>query len=342
MRNKSLTLVKFIPIYIVFSVILVIFPIILVSFLSIHVPNAYASEQEKINLWLMELKHDALAKGISENTFDEALADFVPNKRVIELDRNQPEFTITLDDYLKRRVTAVKIAKAKELLVKHKKILAQISQHYNVQPRFIVAIWGLETNFGQYLGKFHTPNALATLAYDGRRGKFFRKELLNALQIADEGHISVDDMYGAWAGAIGQVQFLPSSFVNYAQDWDRDGKKDIWTNEQDVFASIAFYLNSVGWRDDITWGRQVIFPNKAEFYELTKDKKRLTMREWEKLGMKKLDGGKLPKRNLLARLITSPSSDLVFLGYSNFDSILRWNRSIYFATSVGRLSDAIK
>ncbi len=335
MRNESLTLFKLIQFFFAASLILV-----LIS--SLHVKNSDAKEQDTLNSWLIELKRDALSQGISEITFDAALADFVPDKRVIELDRNQPEFTITLDDYLQRRVNATKIIKAKELLFKHKKILEEISKHYGVQSRFIVAIWGLETNFGQYLGKFHTPKALATLAFDGRRGKFFRKELLNALQIIDDGHIPVEDMYGAWAGAIGQLQFLPSSFLNYAQDWDNDGIKDIWTNEQDVFASIAFYLKSVGWKNDITWGRQVLIPDSIELYKLAKSKENLNLRDWEKLGVKKLDGGKLPERNLLARLITSTTSDLVFLGYSNFDSILRWNRSIYFAASVGRLSDALR
>ena len=335
MRYKSLALVR----YILFLVVL---PLTFAFLFLIQSDKSFASEQDKLKLWLSELKSDALSMGITETTFDNALADFVPNKRVIELDRNQPEFTVTLDDYLKKRVTSTKIAKAKELSIKHKKILTEISQHYNVQSRFIVAIWGLETNFGQYLGKFHTPKALATLAYDGRRGAFFRKELFNALQIIEEGHITADDMYGAWAGAIGQVQFLPSSFLKYAQDWDNDGRKDIWTNEKDAFASIAFYLKSVGWRDDITWGRQVKLPIGIEVTKLVKSRKQLTLREWKTLGIKNLDGSELPTRNLKARLVKSTTSNLIFLGYGNFDSILKWNRSIFFASSVGLLSDALR
>ncbi len=335
MWNKFLTLVKYI-------MTLAILPFIFGFFLSINLQKSFAGENRELNSWLTELRQDALEKGITESTFDAALKDFVPNKRVVELDRNQPEFTITLDDYLKKRVTTKKINRARELLLLHKDILAQISQFYDVQPRFIIAIWGLETNFGQYLGKFHTPMALATLAYDGRRGEFFRKEFFNALQIIDEGHISVDGMYGAWAGAIGQVQFLPSSFLNYAQDWDKDGRKDIWSNKQDVFASIAYYLKSMGWRDDVTWGRQVLLSEKTDFSNLVKNKKRLNLREWEKLGVRNMEGDQLPTRNLEARLITSTTSDLAFLGYSNFDCILKWNRSIYFASSVGLLSDALR
>ena len=306
------------------------------------ISSSNASQHTKLVEWMAELKKDAIARGISEAIFDDALIDFSPIERIIELDRNQPEFTQSLDDYLAKRVSNTKIAKAKELLVEHKIILAQISEYYNVQPRFIVTFWGLETNFGSYLGKYDVPHALATLAYDGRRGAFFRKELFNALQILDEGHIELDDMKGGWAGEVGQAQFLPSSFLNYAQDWDKDGRKDVWANEQDVFASIAFYLKSAGWRNDITWGRQVLLPDGQDFSGLVKNKKRKTLREWEAMGVRNPDGSLLPKRNLTARIVTSSTSDLVFLAYSNFDTILRWNRSIYYAASVGRLSDALR
>ena len=171
---------------------------------------------------------------------------------------------------------------------------------------------------------------------------FFRKELFNALKIIDEGHISANNMKSGWAGAIGQAQFMPSSFLSYAQDWDGDGKKDLWGNEKDVFASIAFYLKSADWKNDITWGRQVLLPEDKNFFKLAKNKKYLTLREWESLGVRNLDGSLLPERNLSARLITSETSKIAFLGYSNFDSILKWNRSIYFAASVGRLSDALR
>ena len=306
------------------------------------VSSLNASQTSDLSFWKAELKKDAIARGISEATFDNAIADFTPIERIIKLDRNQPEFTQTLDHYLAKRVTNAKIATARELLKKHKVVLSQISKYYEVQPRFIVSLWGLETNFGSYLGKYVVPHALATLAYDGRRGAFFRKELLNALQILDEGHISLGDMKGGWAGAFGQAQFLPSSFLNYAQDWDKDGRKDVWANEQDVFASIAFYLRSAGWRDDFTWGRQVLIPDGQDFSNLVKGKKRMTLREWEALGVRNLDGSLLPERNLTARMVAASASDLAFLAYSNFDSILKWNRSIYFAASVGRLSDALR
>ena len=149
-------------------------------------------------------------------------------------------------------------------------------------------------------------------------------------------------MKSGWAGAIGQAQFMPSSFLGYAQDWDGDGKKDLWGNEKDVFASIAFYLKSADWKNDITWGRQVLLPEDKTFVKLVKNKKYLTLREWEKLGVRNFDGSLLPERNLSARLITSETSKIAFLGYSNFDCILKWNRSIYFAASVGRLSDALR
>ena len=186
-------------------------------FISLVTPKIYS-----IQAYIIDARYSLItvilavfAKGISEATFDKALADFTPIERIIKLDRNQPEFTQTLDHYLAKRITNAKIARARELLEKHKVVLAKISKYYEVQPRFIVTLWGLETNFGSYLGKYNVPQALATLAYDGRRGAFFRKELFNALQILDEGHISLGDMKGGWAGAVGQPQFLPSSFLNY-------------------------------------------------------------------------------------------------------------------------------
>ena len=186
-------------------------------------------------------------------------------------------------------------------------------------------------------------NALATMAYDGRRATFFRKELLAALKIIDEGHIAYPDMKGSWAGAMGQCQFMPSSFLAYAQDWDGDGKQDIWQNKADIFASIAHYLQQAGWRDDLTWGRQVQLPRDfANAAQLVDAKTRKTMEEWRALGVTNPDGSPLPTRNLSSRLVM-PDGDEgpAFLVYANFDATLRWNRSNYFALAVGALSDAM-
>ena len=228
-------------------------------------------------------------------------------------------------------------------IVEHADILDEVSKTYGVQKRYIVALWGIETNFGSHTGGFEVISALATLAYDGRRSAYFRKELLSALQILNEGHISVENMKGSWAGAMGQSQFMPSSFISYAEDYNKDGRRDIWTTREDVFASIANYLSSVGWRDDITWGREVIVPASVDGAALSKAKTQKSMAQWKALGLTSLGGEPLPERNLSSRLVVpADGGGRAFLAYSNYDNILKWNRSNYFAIAVGTLSDALR
>ena len=205
-----------------------------------------------------------------------------------------------------------------------------------------MALWGIETNFGQHTGGFSVIAALATLAYDGRRSAYFRGELLNALRIIQEGHISAENMKGSWAGAMGQSQFMPSSFLSYAFDYDKDGKRDIWGTRKDVFASIANYLSSVGWRDDITWGREVVLPAGLDGKALSDKKTVKLMAEWQALGVRLPGGGDLPKRNLKSRLVVPDRGDgRAFFAYANYDNILKWNRSNFFAIAVGSLADQI-
>ena len=301
-----------------------------------------ASATQSFKVWQSELRVEALSKGISPNVFDTAFAGVRSIDRVIELDRSQPEFTMTLETYLSKVVSKTRVKKARQKLTEHKKILNEISEKFGVQPRFIVALWGIETNFGQHTGGFSVIAALATLAYDGRRSSYFRGELLKALQIIEDGHISSKNMKGSWAGAMGQSQFMPSSFLSYAYDYDGDGRRDIWTTRNDVFASIANYLSSVGWRDDITWGREVIIPGSLDAKELSKKKKLKEMSEWQILGIRLKDGSDLPKRNLKSRLVVPDRGEgRVFLAYSNFNNILKWNRSNFFAIAVGNLADQI-
>ena len=205
-----------------------------------------------------------------------------------------------------------------------------------------MALWGIETNFGQHTGGFSVIAALATLAYDGRRSAYFRGELLNALRIIQEGHISAENMKGSWAGAMGQSQFMLSSFLSYAFDYDKDGKRDIWGTRKDVFASIANYLSSVGWRDDITWGREVIVPATLDGKALSDKKTVKSMADWQALGIRLPDGADLPKRNLKSRLVVPDRSNgRAFIAYANYDNILKWNRSNFFAIAVGSLADQI-
>ena len=309
---------------------------------SVFVGLSFQAQAEEFDVWRGALRTEALANGISAALFDEAFQNVSPIARVIELDRNQPEFTLTLSTYLQKVVSGTRAKKARIRLEEHKDILAEVSAKYGVQPRFIVALWGIETNFGQHTGGFSVIAALATLAHDGRRSAYFRKELLNALTILQEGHIKPADMKGSWAGAMGQSQFMPSSFLSFATDWDGDGRRDIWTTQNDVFASIANYLSSVGWRNDLTWGREVKVPVGLNTASLSKAKTKKTMDEWRALGVTSADGSPLPKRNLTSRLVVPAKSDgRAFLAYKNYDNILKWNRSNYFAIAVGTLADNI-
>jgi membrane-bound lytic murein transglycosylase B len=310
--------------------------------------SSAVAEDKSFDQWLSEFKIEAKSLGISQIVLDAALSNSVSIKRVIELDRKQPEFTMTFETYMGKVVSQTRIKKAKAKLIEHDALLAEISKKYGVQKRFIVTFWGVETNFGQYLGSFNVPNSLATLAHDGRRSAYFRKELLNALKILEEGHIAPDKMKGSWAGAMGQCQFMPSSFLSYAVDWDGDGKRDIWATKADVFASTANYLAKAGWRDDVTWGRKVVLPrdfsmNGKDAKALADAKTPVKLPIWAKAGVRNADGEALPTKNLTARLVMPAGSDgPAFLVYSNFDSILDWNRSNYYALAIGHLSDKLR
>ncbi len=306
------------------------------------------AKADNFQAWLANFRVEAEKHGVSDTIFDAALGDAKPIKRVIELDRSQPEFTLTFDEYLSKIVSKTRVEKAAQKLILHDEILTEISKKYGVQKRFIVTFWGVETNFGQYLGSFNVPHALATLAHDGRRSAYFRKELLNALQILQEGHITPSNMKGSWAGAMGQSQFMPSSFLSYAVDWDGDGKRDIWGTKTDVFASTAFYLKKAGWNDQLTWGRRVLLPDNfaldgKDAMTLADEKIQKKLQLWAAAGVRSADGSSLPEANLTARLVMPSGSDgATFLVYSNFDSILKWNRSNYYALAIGHLSDMLK
>jgi len=299
------------------------------------------AEQPDFQAWLQDLRREAAAAGISQATLDAALSDVSPIERVIELDRRQPEYTQTFWSYLDKRVTPERIARGRELLVQHRALLARVQARYGVQPRFLVAFWGLETNFGQYTGGYPVVGALATLAYDERRGDFFRKELLNALRILDEGNVTPSAMQGSWAGAMGQLQFMPSTFVHYAVDFDGDGKRDIWNSLPDVFASAANYLSSIGWRGDLIWGREVRLPQDFD-WEMAAQEVRKPVSAWAALGVRRADGGPLPQADIEGSIVlpaghTGPA----FLVYDNFEAILTWNRSLLYALSVGHLADRL-
>jgi len=294
--------------------------------------------------WLDEFKIRAEKSGISKKTIDESLSKVEIIPRVIELDRKQPEFTLTLSQYLKNVVSNQRKKKGIFKIRENWSLLQNISKEYNVQPRFIVALWGIETDFGRISGGFPVIDSLVTLAYDGRRGAYFSKELINALKIIDQGHISYEKMIGSWAGAMGQTQFMPSSFLSYAQDYNSDGKKDIWKSKEDALASAANYLSKLKWDNNETWGREVKINDDFNLIdeELTlKNKKKIS--EWQMLGVRRIDGTDLPKKNIDGYLIKINDNNKTryFLVYKNFKKILKWNTSNYFAIAVGILSDSI-
>lgn len=291
--------------------------------------------------WLDDFKRDAAAAGISRATIEEAFAGVAPIERVLELDQKQPEFTQTFWNYLDKRVSARRMERGSALLGEHAALLEKVRRRYNVQPRFLVAFWGLESNFGEFTGGLSVIAALATLAYDERRSSFFRAQLLDALRILDQGHIDVANMQGSWAGAMGQLQFIPSTFVGYAVDFDGDGRRDIWNSLPDVFGSAANYLSGIGWRGDETWGREVRLPRNFD-WELANLSIRKPIGDWQRLGVRRADGRDLPKADIAGSIILPAGhKGPAFLVYGNFGAILDWNRSILYALAVGHLADRL-
>ncbi len=304
--------------------------------------------------WLDGVRAEALKRGIKPEIVAKALAGIKPVRRIIERDRNQAEFKLTLARYQKRVVTPRNIAVGRRMALRHRTVLEAVARKYNVQPRFILAIWGIETRYGAITADVPLIQSLATLAYDARRSTYFRRQLFAALQMVNQGHIGLDSLFGSWAGAMGQPQFMPSSYMAFAQDFDGDGKRDIWKNEADVFASIANYLAKHGWRADLTWGRPVRVPDgiSARLGEPTRRAapgcrartsamKRLS--EWQKLGVRRADGGNLPTRDIPAALVRPDGvKGGGYLVYRNYSAIMAYNCAHLYAITVGTLADRIK
>lgn len=314
---------------------------ILLTFVLITFSTVAHAQTQDFNVWLKEMRRDAASQGISQKTINAALNGITPIQRVIELDRKQPEGTRTFAQYKKLVVNEIRIKKGRRLLQDHAGALQEIENKYGVPKQFIVSLWGIETNFGATTGGFKVVPALATLAWEGRRAKFFRKELINALKIIDAGHITAAGMKGSWAGAMGQNQFMPSSFNAYAVDHNGDGKRDIWGTTIDVFASTANYLKKNGWATGQRWGRRVTLPaNFSEALITPKIKKPLSY--WASLGVKTLQGQALPRENMMASIVAPDGkSGEAYIVYNNYQTIMDWNRSTYFATSVGLLADRL-
>ena len=308
--------------------------------------------------WLDAIKIEAIEKGISKETVITNLKNIKPESKIIMRDRCQPESTITLDEYLYYRVDKARIIAGKNMLNDHKKLLEEISDHFKIQPRFIVAILGMESFYGRNQGNINTIQAVTTLAFDRRRSNFYKKQLFAALQIIDKDLVPNGRLIGSWGGAVGMTQMIPTTFLETAYDWDGNGI-DIWNSYADAFASTANYLTSLDknpWYIDSTWGREVLPPNNiASIYEsfaqinpkgcgaVKRRSKAKTLSEWSNLGFTTINGDPLPIRNdLEARLIAPDGlNGKMFIVYPNYKNILYYNCSSYYAVSVGLLSDQI-
>jgi membrane-bound lytic murein transglycosylase B len=303
--------------------------------------------------WLAELLAEARARGYSDALLGQTLVGLTPLARVIASDRQQPEATLTIEEYLRRRVTPETVQRGRELAGEHRELLARVQEAYGVPARFIVAIWGLESKFGSYSGDVPVFQALATLAWEPRRATFFRGQLYDALRMVDRGYIDAPSMKGSWAGAMGQPQFMPSSYLAYAVDFDGDGRRDIWTSAADTFASIANYLARQGWRPDEPWGREVqIAPAVVQRAIRTLGMRSTgcrAMREmigparvadWQRLGIRSADGTDLPAAAPWGALVRAGSRS--FLVHDNYDAILRYNCAQAYALSVAILADRIE
>lgn len=305
-------------------------------------PAGNISGTVSFETWLQNVRAEAETQGIRKATIDAVFEKIELLPKVVALDKKQPEHTITFREYLPRAIPASRVQKGRQMLAANRALLKEIEEKYGVQARFIVALWGIETDFGSNTGGFYVPASLATLAYEGRRSAFFKDEFMKSLKIIDEGHVPPHDMTGSWAGAMGQCQFMPSSFLKFAEDYNGDGKRDIWMTKADLFASIANYLKQSGWQKDETWGRQVKLPEGFDV-ALTGKEIIKPLTEWQKLGVRREDGSDLPARDLAASIIL-PGGDArdAFITYKNYTVVMQWNRSNYFATAVGLLADALE
>lgn len=326
--------------------------------LSVQAQFQLGERDDAFLAWLEGVRSDALEDGVSAETLDEVLPTIRPLERVIQRDRNQAEVVQTYAHYLSRRVTDWRRTKGKAMYSEHAEALKAAATQHGVQSRFVTAIWGIETNYGTVPLSYSVFDAVATLAYDKRRADRFRRELMAALKIYDTGTVSLDQMKGSWAGAMGQPQFMPENYLKLAVDQDGDGFADIWSSKDDVFGSVANYLKSFGWRDDQTWGRLVQLPPGGEQSLQADQKDGVTpdrwckayksmgawrdLQDWQALGVRKIDGSDLPSRSLSAALIIGDEGDdQGYLVYRNFCSIMRYNPSFKYALSVGLLSDII-
>lgn len=297
--------------------------------------------QQSFQQCVAKLQERAADEGVSESINRDVLGKVRFLEKVIGYDRNQPEFVQTFPGYLSKRVNDWRINKGREMLEKHADLLRSLTAKYGIPAHYLVAFWGLETNFGSYKGKMPIIDSLATLACDQRRSEFFSKELMLALLLMERENISRESMVGSWAGAMGHTQFMPSAYTAYAVDGDGDGKVDLWNSEEDALTSAANFLQHLGWKTGFKWGREVSLPDGFD-YLLGGRENKLALSEWAAKGVARANGQPLGKSDLEASLLVpSGHEGPAFLVYNNFSVILGWNNSEYYAIAVGYLADRI-
>jgi len=296
---------------------------------------------------------EARTRGFSDELLETTVADVQPLERVVVSDRSQAELVPGFRRYLSSQLTAAMVERGQALGAEHRQLLDEVERRFNVQRRFLLAIWGIETRYGRVTGTTPVFRALATLAWEPRRSAFFRGELFDALTMVQRGHIDARTMTGSWAGAMGQSQFMPSSYLAYAVDLDGDGRRDIWKSTGDALASIANYLKGFGWNGREMWGREVrVTPEARGRIEETIPKRtdgcyarrnmteRRPLADWAALGVRLANGRPLPRANLTAGLVDV--NERAFLVYPNYDAILAYNCAHYYALSVALLSERLR
>lgn len=307
-------------------------------------PPDISAAAESFPACIAKLEQQAISEGLPAQFAQRTLEKTTFLPRIIELDRKQPEFTVTFSEYLGRRVTPERVARGRQLLSKYRDLLEQLTARYGIPPQYLVAFWGMETNYGSYLGKISTLDALATLACDQRRSEFFTIELINALRLLQKPGIQ-EPLFGSWAGAMGHTQFMPSAYLRYGIDGDGDGTANLWTSEVDALTSAANFLNNLGWQRGFRWGREVKLPENFNFAKAGRKNKQ-PLQVWRKAGIRTAQNQPLPTLSAgteleAALLVPAGYRGPAFLVYDNFEVIMRWNYSEFYALAVGHLADRI-
>ena len=318
-------------------------------------PPAPAEPSVPFDVWLAELINEANGRGFDETLIEDTLVGIEPLPRVIQADRSQAELSPGLDRYLSTRITRTVVNRGRAQTKEHRALLSRIEKEYGVQRRFVLSIWGMESRFGRVTGREPIFRALATLAWEPRRASFFRGELFDALTMVQRKHIEAKNMTGSWAGAMGQTQFMPSSYLKYAVDFDKDGRRDIWKSTPDALASIANYLKGYGWQEGETWGREVrvsaaareriaaagVEMRKEGCFAIRNMTEPRKLSDWTKWGVVRVNGRRLPTASMNASLVTT-GDDHTFLVYRNYEALLGYNCAHYYALSVAMLADRLQ